>query len=108
METTLRARKVFVNPIYKDKATVLKTVDETGGKYMLAELIVYPGGGNTMHSHRAFEETFTSVAGKLGVVLDNEKHHLLPGESITVPLNAPHYFFNDGNYPVTCTVKFTP
>lgn len=108
MENTLKARKVFINPIYKDKATVLKTVEETGGSYMLAELIVYPGGGNTMHTHHAFEETFTTVKGTLGVVLNNKKHYLQPGESVTVPLNAPHYFFNDSKEPVTCHIKFTP
>ena len=108
MEKILKPRRVFVNPIFKDKATVLKSAEETDGSYMLAELIVYPGGGNSMHTHHAFEETFIAVEGKLGVVLNNKKYYLQPGESVTVPLHAPHHFFNDGKEPVTCHIRFTP
>jgi mannose-6-phosphate isomerase-like protein (cupin superfamily) len=103
-----RIKRVFINPVYKDKVTVLETVEETGGRYMLAELVVYPGGGNTMHTHSAFEETFTAVKGTLGVVLRNKMYYLQPGESVTVPLHAPHHFFNDGKEPITCHIKFVP
>jgi mannose-6-phosphate isomerase-like protein (cupin superfamily) len=108
MKETRKARRVFVNPIFKDKAKVLKSNEETGGKYMLAELEVYPGGGNFMHTHSAFEETFIAVKGTLGLVLNKKKYYLKPGESMTVPLYAPHHFFNDTNEPVTCHIKFTP
>ncbi|RYZ29090.1 MAG: cupin domain-containing protein, partial [Sphingobacteriales bacterium] len=99
---------VFYNPIYNDKVTVLKSSADTGGLYTLGELEVYPGGGNTAHIHTAFEETFTAVRGELGVMLDAKKYLLKPGESITVPKNTPHYFFNRGNSPITCHVKFVP
>lgn len=101
-------KRVFVNPIFKDKATVLVSLDETGGRYMVGELEVAPGGGNFMHTHSAFEETFIAVKGVLGVVLNNKKHYLHPGESFTVPLHQPHRFFNDGKEPVTCHIQFTP
>jgi mannose-6-phosphate isomerase-like protein (cupin superfamily) len=101
-------KREFVNPIYKDRVTVLKTPDETGGEYSLGELEVSPGGGNTLHTHSAFEETFTAVKGELGVVLKNRKYFLKPGESITVPKYTPHHFFNSGTQPVTCHVKFVP
>lgn len=108
MKKQLTARREFVNPVFKDKAVVLKTSGETGGAYSLGELVVYPGGGNYMHTHSAFEETFTAVKGSLGVMLNGKKHMLQPGESITVPLHAPHHFFNDGKDPITCQVKFVP
>jgi mannose-6-phosphate isomerase-like protein (cupin superfamily) len=103
-----KTKRVFINPVYKDKATVLESVEETGGSYMLGELVVYPGGGNFMHTHSAFEETFTAVKGQLGIVLNNKKQYLQPGQSVTVPLHAPHHFFNDGKEPVICHLKFTP
>lgn len=105
---THKPRRVFYNPIYKDKVTVLKSSNETGGLYSLGELEVYPGGGNTPHFHTAFEETFTAVQGELGVMLGAKKYLLKPGESITVPKNAPHYFFNRTTSPITCQVKFVP
>jgi len=37
-----RIKRVFVNPIYKDKATVLENVEETGGSYMVGELEIAP------------------------------------------------------------------
>jgi mannose-6-phosphate isomerase-like protein (cupin superfamily) len=103
-----KAKRVFINPVFKDKATVLETAADTGGSYMLGELEVAPGGGNFMHTHSAFEETFTAVKGVLGVVLNKKRHYLQPGQSVTVPLHTPHYFFNDGKQPVTCLIKFKP
>ena len=108
MEKQLKARKVFVNPVYKDRVTVLKTSEQTNGRYSLGELQIAPGGGNTLHTHSAFEETFTAVNGTLGVQLKDKKLFLKPGMSVTVPLKTPHHFFNDTNQTVTCQVKFVP
>ncbi|MEO5563363.1 MAG: cupin domain-containing protein [Chitinophagaceae bacterium] len=101
-------KRVFVNPIYKDKATVLESCEETGGDYSLGELEIFPGGGNHLHVHNAFEETFTSVKGILGVMYKDRKIYLKPGESITVPGKTPHHFFNDGSEPVICHIRFVP
>src|SRR5580765_2348633 len=108
MQKKLVPKRVFINPIFKDRATVLKTSEETDGAYTLGELEVFPGGRNFMHTHSAFEETFTAKEGTLGVVLRAQKYFLQPGESITVPLYEPHHFFNDGKEPVKCHVKFVP
>lgn len=111
MEKTLQgriAKKVFVNPIYRDRATVLSTSEDTGGKYLLGQLEVAPGGGNQLHTHSRFEETFIAVEGKLGVRYGDKKLYLKPGESITIPIGKPHHFFNDGKRTITCQVKLTP
>lgn len=105
---TLKPRKVFVNPLYKDKATVLKTGEDTNGQYALGELEIAPGGGNGPHYHRSYIETFTAVKGILGVVYNKRKLYLKPGESVTVPVNTPHYFFNDTNETVVCHIKLNP
>jgi mannose-6-phosphate isomerase-like protein (cupin superfamily) len=101
-------RRIFINPVYKDRVIVLKTSEETGGTYSLGQLEIYPGGGNQMHTHSAFEETFTAVKGRLGVVMNKKKYFLMPGESITIPLHTPHHFFNSSKEPVTCHIKFVP
>lgn len=104
----LTAKKTFINPVYKDKVVILKTAADTAGAYSLAELTVYPGGGNTYHTHSAFTETFTAKEGNLGVMLGKKKCILQPGQSVTVPRHTPHYFFNDGISPIVCHIQFTP
>jgi mannose-6-phosphate isomerase-like protein (cupin superfamily) len=108
MKKELKPRRVFINPIYKDKVTILKSSSDTGGIYSLAELEVSPGGGNSLHVHSAFDETFTAVKGILGVVLKGKRIFLQPGESVTVTKYTPHHFFNNSNQTVVCRLKFTP
>jgi len=108
MKKTPTVKKVFENPIFRDKVTVVKTSEETNGSYSLAELELNPGGGNPLHSHSAFTETFLSVKGKLGVRINNEKFELAPGQSKTVPLNTNHHFFNPTDQTITFQIKFEP
>jgi mannose-6-phosphate isomerase-like protein (cupin superfamily) len=111
MEQKQQARKTkreLVNPMYNDRALILKTSNETGGRYSLGELTVNPGGGNHLHIHTAFRETFTAVEGTLGVMFGKKKIFLKAGDSITVPLRTPHNFFNSGSKPVIAQVKLEP
>ena len=108
MKKEMMPRRVFINPVYKDKVTMLKTSTETGGSYSLGELEVSPGGGNSFHIHTAFDETFTAVKGVLGVALKNEMILLQPGESFTITKFTPHHFFNTTDEKIVCHVKFTP
>jgi len=108
MQETRNTKRVLENPIYKDKAIIVKTSQETGGAYSLGELEIAPGGGNGLHKHSAFTETFTAVKGKLGVMYGKKKMFLNPGESLTIPLKTPHYFFNDGSENILCRVKLQP
>jgi len=108
MELTKNTKRVLENPIYKDKALIIETSRETGGAYSLGQLEVAPGGGNGLHKHNAFTETFTAIKGKLGVMYGRKKLFLNPGESLTIPLKTPHYFFNDGTENIVCQVKLQP
>ncbi len=108
MEQARSTKRVLENPIYKDKAIIVKTCQETGGAYSLGELEIAPGGGNGLHRHSAFTETFTALKGRLGVMYGKKKMFLNPGESLTIPLKTPHYFFNDSSENITCQVKLQP
>jgi len=103
-----KTKRVLENPVYKDKAIILETSSETGGAYSLGRLEVAPGGGNSLHKHSAFTETFTAVQGTLGIMYGKQKLFLKPGESFTVPRHRPHYFFNESNETVVCTIRFQP
>lgn len=106
MKSKQKIRRKFINPVYKDKVVVLKTSEETNGEFSFGKLEVSPGGGNYMHVHSAFEETFTAMKGTLGVAIRKKRYYLNPGESVTILRKTPHHFFDDGNQAALCHVKF--
>lgn len=101
-------KRVFENPLIKDKVTLLKSSRETGGVYTLVEVQLEPGGGNSMHYHTTFTEEFTPVEGVLGVDLEKQKMRLTPGKSATVPVRKLHRFYNPGDTPIRFLVKIVP
>lgn len=101
-------KRVFENPLIKDKVTLLKSSRETNGAYTLVEVELEPGGGNTLHYHRSFEETFTAVEGVLSIGLKKRQLHLKPGESAVAGIKELHRFYNAGNTPIRFQVKLTP
>ncbi|MCD9018059.1 cupin domain-containing protein [Parachryseolinea silvisoli] len=96
------------NPIFKDTCTFVKTSAETQGEYSELEITLGPLGGNPLHKHTAFCETFTVLEGQLGVSLQGMDRILLPGESVTVEPGDIHRFFNPTNEDVTFRLLFTP
>lgn len=96
-------KRTFVNPIIKDSITFLQTASESGGRVSEAEITLMPGGGNPLHYHKTYSETFTAVDGTLGVKLGKRETKILkPGESHTVPPMQLHCFFN----PTDSVIKF--
>lgn len=102
-------KRVFVNPVIKDTITFVRTASESDGRITEADLTLLPGGGNILHYHKTFSETFTAVDGELGVKLGKRKTKILkPGESHTVaPMNI-HGFFNPADTTIRFNVKISP
>lgn len=96
------------NPVQKDTVTFIKTTEETLGEYVLAEMEVMAGGGNPLHYHCTFTETFAVVKGRLDVDLHDQHLVLQPGDSATVPLRTHHRFYNLSDKPTTCTLEIRP
>ncbi|MBV6439379.1 MAG: cupin domain-containing protein [Haliscomenobacteraceae bacterium CHB4] len=88
------ATRTIENPLIQDKVTFLETAAETGGKFTLVQVELAPNGGNDLHYHKTFEETFTAVEGVLGIQLGKQIIHLKKGESATAPVGSLHRFFN--------------
>lgn len=59
--------QVYLNPITKEKASILKTSAQTQGAYTLIEVELQPDGGNPIHFHKRFTEDFYPLQGTLGV-----------------------------------------
>lgn len=101
-------KRVFENPLIKDKVTLIKTCKETNGAYTLLEVELQAGGGNSMHYHNSFAEEFMPVEGELGVDLGKKKLRLQPGDKITAPKGALHRFYNPGGKTIRFLVKIAP
>jgi quercetin dioxygenase-like cupin family protein len=101
-------KRIFENPVIGDKVRFIKTSEETNGEYTLVEVELAAKGGNTLHTHADFTETFRPVDGPLTVRLGKELKVLQPGDAATVPLHLPHYFQNPTDRPVKFMVELRP
>ncbi len=101
--------RVIKNPLIGDTVTFVKTAEETGGAYTLVEVELAPNGGNGMHYHIDFDESFEVVEGTLGIQLGKKIIHLQPGQSAVAMRNAVHRFFNPSpSQPVKFLCTITP
>ena len=100
--------KVYENPTIGDKAIFLQTAAQTRGAYTLLEIELAPAGGNPLHAHRTYSETFIPVEGELEVQMGKERKLLKPGETFTVPVKAAHCFHNPSDKTVKFRVKLVP
>ncbi len=101
-------KRVFVNPVIGDKATLIRSAEETNGEYTLFQIKVVPGGGNSLHVHETYSERFEVVQGELTLQLGKEKRVMRKGESLLIPQNALHCFANKSSEPVKFKVEFRP
>lgn len=95
----------FYNPVNGETTTILKSAAQTSGNHTLFEVTLAPGGGNPLHYHTKFTEEFFAVSGQLGLQKNKIVLYLEEGQSVLVPANTPHRFFNDGKTPITFRVK---
>ena len=104
-----KMRRTIVNPIIKDTVTFLQTAEESGGKITEAEITLMPGGGNPLHYHKTYSETFTAMDGDLGLKLGKKGTKILkPGETYTVEPMSLHSFFNPTDKEIKFNVKLRP
>jgi mannose-6-phosphate isomerase-like protein (cupin superfamily) len=96
------------NPVIGDVVTFLETSAETGGKRTLLEIGLAPGGGNTPHYHRTYDEIFRVLEGHLTVELDGTEHELSPGEEATAAAGSLHCFRNRGAERARFNVELRP
>jgi quercetin dioxygenase-like cupin family protein len=101
-------KRVYENPLIKDKVTFLKTSRETNGAYTLVEVELAVGGGNGLHAHNSFSEEFIPLQGSLGVDVEKEKITIDPGQTAIAPIGSWHRFYNPGNTVIRFQVKLIP
>ncbi len=64
--------------------------------------------GPPLHTHHAFDETFTVLDKPVTLIANNEVVVLAPGESLAAPAKVPHKMFNDTDEPVSLILTNMP
>lgn len=103
---TKTLQRVIANPEYT--VTFLTTAAESGNRLTDMEIELRPGGGNGLHKHLNFTETFIPIEGALEVQIGRNRLLLEPGEQFTVPVGMPHNFANPGRRPIRFRVVIEP
>ena len=102
-------KRTIINPVINDTATFLKTAKESNSKVTEIEITLMPGGGNILHYHKTYSETFMAVDGELGLKLGkNEFKILKPGERYTVKPMQLHCFFNPTDRQIKFNISIEP
>lgn len=63
----------IVNPVIGEEITFLTTSKQSNGVKTLLEVTIGPKGGNPLHYHKRFSETFIVLDGELSVQVGEEK-----------------------------------
>lgn len=100
--------KTYTNPVIGDEVTFVHTAAETGGERTVMDFRLRPGGGNVLHSHGSYAETFEVTEGTLMVQLGKDTVCLKAGDTITAPPDADHRFYATEDEPVRFTITMTP
>ncbi|PSR51862.1 hypothetical protein AHMF7605_28525 [Adhaeribacter arboris] len=64
-------RRIIVNPCLKESIIFVQTAAETNGAVTELIITLQPGGGNPLHYHTSYTETFTALEGELGLEFKN-------------------------------------
>lgn len=98
----------YLNPVTKERATILETSAQTHGAYTYIEVELQPSGGNPVHYHQYFTEQFEPVKGVLGVYYLGKELKLQSGDIFKVPVMDNHRFYNPSNEPIIFRAKLEP
>ncbi len=101
--------RTIENPVIGDRVRFIQTAGETNNACTRVEVELAPKGGNPLHYHKTFSETFQVVKGNLGLQLADKQMVLSEGESYTVQAFEVHRFFNPSDVDsVTFEVRLEP
>jgi quercetin dioxygenase-like cupin family protein len=99
-----------------DRARILASGEDTGGRYSLMAWIV--AAGETLaadarrqygaHRHRQIEETFYIQSGALEFLIGDQVRTLSPGDFLRVPAGVRHGYANVSGAEVHMLVGFHP
>jgi mannose-6-phosphate isomerase-like protein (cupin superfamily) len=99
----------WFSPTLKSRLRIVVSTAQTQGQLVQVEFENQPQDiGPPYHVHPRQEERFQVIEGRLAFRLAGEQREIGPGETLVVPPNAPHTFWNPGMDPVRFTSEHRP
>jgi len=106
---TLHAGDIIENRVTGERLVFRETSRENGGRRVLFDTFVEPGGFvAAAHVHPFQVEQFEVVSGRLGMQLAHESLELEPGGEVAVLNGTPHRFWNAGEDELHFRVNISP
>jgi len=104
-----KAGDEIVNPRTGQRMVFLKSGTETGGELVQIDSYNPPTGvPEPEHVHPFQESGAEVISGSLRFRVSGEERSVEAGESITIPANTPHNFWNDGEEEAHAVQWFRP
>jgi mannose-6-phosphate isomerase-like protein (cupin superfamily) len=104
-----KAGDVFENPITGEHGYIRVGTEESGGKLLVADLRVRPGGAVLgAHYHPTIDERFTVLQGKIGYMFGDSKGVLQAGDAKDLPRGIAHDWWNAGEEEARVIVEVRP
>lgn len=105
----MKAGEVFENPVTGESGYIRKGTEETNGQLLIADLLVRPGGAVLgEHYHPTITERFTVIRGQIGYKLGKKKGIIQAGETLDLPPDIPHDWWNAGTEEARVIVQVKP
>lgn len=100
---------VIENPGSGERITILRRHGGAGGRALVWELVLAPGGRvPSSHAHPHQDERFNVLEGELALRVGRHRLCVRPGQSVTVPPGRVHHFANPGPVPARVLVETVP
>jgi hypothetical protein len=104
-----KAGDEIVNPRTGQRMIFLETGQETGGQSLRIDSYNPPSPPLELEHVHPFQESGAEViSGSLRFRIGGEERSVKAGESITIPANTPHHFWNDGEEEAHSIQSFRP
>lgn len=104
-----KAGDIFENPITHERAVVRVGTEESGGRLVISDLYVGPGGRVVAeHVHPVIDEWFTPISGRVGFRIDGQESVAEIGQRLHIPPGTPHDWWNAGDEEAHVVVEVSP
>ena len=105
----IRSGDTLTNPVTGEVIRFVKAAADTGGEYVLVEVVVEPNGSvAAAHVHPYQTETFEILEGEVTFRAGKETIVARAGDTVRVDPGTPHKFWNDGEVDARFRTEIRP